>query len=222
MHLTRRSFLIGAGSSALAGCTTTARQPAPYPQSSPAPQQIAPEYLQMYGAMPYEKFPIPPVNLSKIDPRYYRQVVDYPSHESTGTLIVDTPNRFLYLTMEGGRALRYGVGIGRDGFAWGGRARIAYKRQWPTWTPPAEMIDRQPELEKYRHGMPPGLDNPLGARALYIFEGNHDTLYRLHGTAEDWSIGRAVSSGCVRLLNQDIIDLYSRVPNNTKIVVLQA
>lgn len=224
MQFTRRSFLIGAGSSVLAGCSTTAQRPFRTPPlpAQPAHPQIAPEYLQMYGPMPQEKFPIPAVNLSKIDPRFYRQVVDYDSAETTGTIIVDTPNRFLYLTMEGRRAMRYGVGIGRDGFAWGGRARIAYKREWPTWTPPTEMIARQPELEKYRHGMPPGLDNPLGARALYIFEGRKDTLYRLHGTAEDWSIGRAVSSGCVRLLNQDIIDLYSRVPNNTKIVVLQA
>ncbi len=176
----------------------------------------------MYAARPEEKFPLPAVDLSKIDPRYYRQMVDYYSPEPTGTIIVDTPNRFLYLTMEHGKAMRYGVGIGRAGFAWGGSARIAYKKPWPTWTPPAEMIAREPELEEFRNGMAPGLDNPLGARALYIFEGNRDTLYRLHGTAETWSIGRAVSSGCVRLLNQDVIDLYNRVPNGTQIVVKQA
>lgn len=117
--------------------------------------------------------------------------------------------------------MRYGVGIGRAGFDWGGRARIATKKAWPTWTPPAEMIARQPDLEKYRDGMSPGLDNPLGARALYIFEGNRDTLYRLHGTAETWSIGKAVSSGCVRLLQQDVIDLYNRVPDGTPIIVYQ-
>ncbi|ADZ70048.1 Lipoprotein, putative [Polymorphum gilvum SL003B-26A1] len=176
----------------------------------------------MYRAMPEERFPVPAVDLRKIDPRYYRQIVPYYSAEPTGTIIVDTPHRFLYLTMEGGQALRYGVGIGRDGFAWGGTARIAYKREWPVWTPPTEMIARQPELEPYRNGMPPGLDNPLGARALYIFEGNRDTLYRLHGTSEFWSIGKAVSSGCVRLLHQDVIDLHDRVPNGTRIVVLQA
>jgi len=125
----------------------------------------------------------------------------------------------LYDVREGGQALRYGIGIGRTGFAWSGRALIAWKRPWPTWTPPAEMIEREPALEEWREGMPPGLHNPLGARALYIFKDGADTLYRLHGTTEEWSIGRAVSSGCVRLLNQDVIDLYSRVPANTPIVV---
>lgn len=222
MPLTRRSFLIAAGGAALAGCSGTARNPSRAPAPALAHSGIAPEYLSMYAPMPAEKFPIPAVDLQEIEPQYYRQVVDYYSPETTGTIIVDTPNRYLYLTMENGKAMRYGVGIGRAGFEWGGKARIAYKRAWPTWTPPSEMIAREPELEKYRNGMEPGLENPLGARALYIFEGNKDTLYRLHGTAETWSIGRAVSSGCVRLLNQDVIDLYNRVPNGTKIVVLQA
>ncbi|WP_346909899.1 L,D-transpeptidase [uncultured Roseibium sp.] len=250
MNFTRRSFLIGAGSSILAGCSTANRERIPYP----TPEQMArypseygtyptqgaypptpanprtapgtvrrypPDVLRMYRAMPEERFPIPAVDLSKINPRYYRQIVNYTSPETIGTIIVDTPNRFLYLTMENGKAMRYGVGIGRDGFRWGGKARIARKKEWPTWTPPSEMIAREPDLEKYRNGMPPGLGNPLGARALYIFEGNRDTLYRIHGTAEAWSIGNAVSSGCVRLLNQDIIDLYSRVPVGTKIVVRQ-
>lgn len=222
MPLTRRSFLIAAGGAAVAGCTRTAQNPSRAPSPALAHSGIAPEYLSMYAPMPAEKFPLPAVDLHKIEPQFYRQVVDYYSPETTGTIIVDTPNRYLYLTMENGKAMRYGVGIGRAGFEWGGKARIAYKRAWPTWTPPAEMIAREPELEKYRNGMEPGLENPLGARALYIFEGNKDTLYRLHGTAETWSIGRAVSSGCVRLLNQDVIDLYNRVPNGTKIVVLQA
>lgn len=220
MMISRRNFVLGTSAAALAGCTTS-RQ-VPVLDATPSkPSPISQEYLQMYRAMPEEQFPIPAVNLRKIDPVYYRQYVDYPTSEPTGTIIVDTPNRFLYLTMEGGKAMRYGVGIGRDGFSWGGRARIAYKRAWPKWTPPSEMIDRQPELEEYRNGMPPGIDNPLGARALYIFEGNRDTLYRLHGTSEDWSIGKAVSSGCVRLLHQDIIDLYNRVPNGTPIIVRQ-
>ncbi|GGB59454.1 hypothetical protein GCM10011316_34360 [Roseibium aquae] len=193
------------------------------PVTSQAPRsRFDPRYVQMYSAMPAEKFPIPAVDLTKIDPVYYRQLVNYSSPEPVGTIIVDTPNRFLYLTMENGKAMRYGVGIGRAGFEWGGSARIAYKRQWPRWTPPADMIAREPELEKYRNGMDPGLGNPLGARALYIFEGGKDTLYRVHGTSEDWSIGRAVSSGCVRLLQQDIIDLYNWVPDNSRIIVLQA
>jgi lipoprotein-anchoring transpeptidase ErfK/SrfK len=217
--LTRRALITGAAGLALAGCTTgTARRPGPVVAG---PSAIDPYYLAMYAAMPQEKFPIPAVDLRKLDPVYFRQVVDYPTQERPGTLVVDTPNRFLYLVMENGQALRYGVGIGRAGFSWGGRARIAYKRAWPTWTPQAEMIERQPELEKYRNGMEPGLENPLGARALYIFEGGRDTIYRVHGTMEVWSIGKAVSSGCVRLLNQDIIDLAARVPNNAPIVVQQ-
>jgi len=220
--LNRRLFIASAAAALASGCAST-RQPLPQ-QAGPTykGRPIAPEFLQMYRAMPEERFPIPAVDLTKIDPVYYRQLVDYAAPEPAGTIIVDTPNRFLYLTMEGGKAMRYGVGIGRAGFEWGGRARIQYKREWPTWTPPAEMIARQPELEEYRNGMAPALDNPLGARALYIFEGGRDTLYRVHGTSEYWSIGKAVSSGCVRLLQQDVIDLYNRVPNGTPIVVRQA
>jgi lipoprotein-anchoring transpeptidase ErfK/SrfK len=220
----RRTVLAGiAGAStlALAGCQTGRNPRIAQPGAVAPRREIDPYYLQMYAAMPHEKFPVPAVDLTKLDPMYFRQVVPYRTNERPGTLVVDTPNRFLYLVMENGEALRYGVGIGRAGFSWGGRARIAYKRAWPRWTPPAEMIERQPELEKYRNGMEPGLENPLGARALYIFEGGRDTLYRVHGTLETWSIGRAVSSGCVRLLNQDIIDLANRVPNDTPITVIQ-
>lgn len=226
--LNRRLFLASATAALVAGCSSGSRTGRLPLQSSPSdtlPQtgrRIPPEYLQMYRAKPQERFPIPAVDLSKIDPAYYRRLVDYSSPEPAGTIVVDTPNRFLYLTMENGKAMRYGVGIGRAGFSWGGRARIQYKREWPTWTPPAEMIAREPELEEFRNGMQPGLENPLGARALYIFEGNKDTLYRLHGTSETWSIGKAVSSGCVRLLQQDVIDLYNRVPDGTPIVVRQA
>lgn len=220
--LSRRSLLVGLGSLALAGCQSNGANPRLQPVGvAPAAPAIDPYYLQMYAAMPQEKFPVPAVDLRKVDPVYFRQVVPYSTSERAGTLIVDTPNRFLYLVMENGQALRYGVGIGRAGFSWGGRARIAYKRAWPRWTPPAEMIARQPELEPYRNGMEPSLDNPLGARALYIFEGNRDTIYRIHGTMEAWTIGKAVSSGCVRLLNQDVIDLAARVPNDTPIVVQQ-
>ncbi|GAB4523563.1 MAG: L,D-transpeptidase [Roseibium sp.] len=223
--LNRRLFLAAAAASLATGCASSQRVgPGPArPGTGPvAGTRISREYLTMYRAMPEERFPIPAVDLNRIDPVYYRQLVDYAAAEPAGTIIVDTPNRFLYLTMENGKAMRYGVGIGRAGFAWGGRAKIRYKKAWPTWTPPAEMIARKPELEKYRHGMEPGLDNPLGARALYIFEGGRDTLYRLHGTSEVWSIGKAVSSGCVRLLHQDVIDLYNRVPDGTPIVVRQA
>ncbi|PLW76027.1 L,D-transpeptidase [Cohaesibacter celericrescens] len=177
----------------------------------------------MYGAMPNERFPLPAINLKKIDSKFLRRQVDYRTDERVGTLVVDTKNFYLYLVEENGKAMRYGVGLGRAGFEWAGRAYVARKASWPKWTPPTEMIARQPELEKWswkNGGMPGGLQNPLGARALYIYQDGRDTLYRLHGTAETWSIGKSVSSGCVRLLNQDIIDLHSRVPSQSPIVVL--
>ena len=210
---TRRSVLTGIAAVSLSGCATTKSETT---VNFEAPRPVP----AMYAAMPGEPFPITAVDVRQIPREYWRQMVDDPTGERPGTLVVDTPNRFTYLVREGGKALRYGVGVGREGFSWSGEARIGMKRQWPTWTPPAEMIARQPELEKYRNGMEPGLDNPLGARALYIFEGGRDTLYRLHGTNEPQSIGRAVSSGCIRLINQDIIDLYNRVPVGTRIVVI--
>lgn len=185
--------------------------------------EISDAAAAMYGPLPHEQFAIPAIDPQKIEPQFYRQEVRYRTKEQPGTVVVDTKAFYLYLVQPKGRAIRYGVGLGRAGFAWSGRAVIQWKRKWPTWTPPTEMIARQPELEKYSYengGMPPGLKNPLGARALYIFQGGKDTLYRLHGTPEYWSIGKAVSSGCVRLFNHDIIDLYQRVPNKTPIVVV--
>ena len=213
---TRRTFLMGATGLAaltLTGCATTSRTMQPDGPSA--------DVLRMYAALPDERFPIPAMRIDRLDPRYYRQVVTDPTGARPGTVVVDTPNRFLYWVMEGGRAVRYGVGIGRDGFDWGGTGTIAYKREWPRWTPPAEMIVRQPELEIYRNGMEPGLENPLGARALYIFQNGRDTLYRVHGTLDVETIGKAISSGCVRLMAQDVIDLYQRVPNGSPIVVRQ-
>ena len=216
--MTRRGLLIG-GSSLLAltaaGCATTSPRVG-------TPDGPSADALRMYAALPGERFPIPAMPIEKLDPRYYRQIVADPTGQRPGTVVVHTPSRYLYWTMEGGRAMRYGVGIGREGFTWGGTGTIAYKREWPRWTPPAEMIRRQPELERYRNGMEPGLENPLGARALYIFEDGRDTLYRLHGTLDVDTIGKAVSSGCVRLMAQDVIDLYERVPNGSPIVVVQS
>ena len=220
--LNRRSMMLGATSlaaMALAGCTTTRTEPS---VAAPAPQPvIPPEIMLMYAAIPEERFFIPAARKDLVDPIFWRQEVDNITEEAAGTVVVDTPNRFLYWTMAGGRAMRYGVGIGRDGFAWEGRGHIAYGREWPKWTPPAEMIARQPELEPYRNGMEPGPDNPLGPRALYIHQGNRDTLYRLHGNMDARSVGQAVSSGCVRLLFQDVIDLYGRVRWGAPIVVVQ-
>jgi lipoprotein-anchoring transpeptidase ErfK/SrfK len=174
----------------------------------------------MYRALPDEEFPIPAVDLAKLAPRHYRQVVDYATPEEVGTVIVDPANRYLYHVQADGKAMRYGVGVGKAGFEWSGRAHVAYGRKWSVWTPPRDMIERQPSVGRWRHGQPPGIDNPLGARALYIHQGNQDTLYRLHGTGEVRTIGKSVSSGCVRLLHQDIIDLYDRVRPGSALVVL--
>ncbi|MCI5077922.1 L,D-transpeptidase [Oricola sp.] len=164
-------------------------------------------------------YKLPAVPVSKVSRKYRRQIVSYQTNEKPGTVVVDTSNKFLYLVLEDGKAVRYGIGVGREGFEWSGTARIAAKREWPVWTPPPAMIKRQPELAKYRTGMQPGLNNPLGARAMYLHNGSGDTGYRLHGSPEWWSIGKAMSSGCIRLMNQDVIDLYSRVKVGAKVIV---
>jgi lipoprotein-anchoring transpeptidase ErfK/SrfK len=212
----RRAFCLGTGA-------TLAVLNAPAVLAATREERITEleTYAKMYGPLPDERFPIPAVDLSKIEPAYLRKFGDYQTDEPPGTVIVDTAKRVLFLTLPDGKGIRYGVGIGRDGFAWSGRAIINHKKAWPTWTPPAEMIEREPELEEWRKGMPPSLENPLGARALYIYQDGRDTLYRLHGTNQPETIGHAVSSGCVRLLHHDVIDLYNRVPNKTPIVVLQ-
>ena len=225
-QIRRRSFLTLAAGTAvlgLAGCTTAQRSSraeyvAPAPYAYGANQMLA----EMYGERPMEPYPLPAIPYEKIDPRFYRQLVPDPTGERPGTLVVDVGNHFLYLVQENGQAMRYGVGLGRAGFEWAGRGVIQYKREWPRWNPPDEMVARQPELEPYSiasGGMEPGLTNPLGARALYIFQNGEDTLYRIHGSPEWWTIGQSVSSGCVRMINQDVVDLYGRVPNGTPIVV---
>jgi lipoprotein-anchoring transpeptidase ErfK/SrfK len=146
-------------------------------------------------------------------PRLQRQVVEYPTAEPTGTIIVDTGNTYLYLVLGGGQAMRYGIGVGREGFEWSGRQRISRMAEWPDWRPPSEMLARDPDLPGF---LPGGLQNPLGARALYL----GDTLYRIHGTNEPSSIGTFRSSGCIRMLNADVIDLYQRVSLGAQVVVL--
>ncbi|WKL19408.1 L,D-transpeptidase [Agrobacterium tumefaciens] len=225
IFISRRNLLALGAASLLASCATSGQPPmtaTPVKSDEPLPA-VTPVTPAMYAAMPDETFPIPVVNIKQVDPKYWRQVVDYPTEEKPGTLIVDTPNKFLYHVLPGGKARRYGIGVGRDGFSWSGRATVAYKRAWPKWTPPDEMVARQPALQPYsiaNGGMPPGLKNPLGARALYIHQGGRDTLYRLHGTPEAFSIGKAVSSGCIRLLNQDVIDLFNNVRDGSPIVVI--
>ncbi len=148
-----------------------------------------------------------------VDPRYLRREVDYRGKEPPGTIVIDTPEYFLYLVEPDGKAMRYGIGVGRPGFTWAGEHKISAKREWPDWVPPPEMLERQPGLPHFMAGGP---DNPLGARALYL----GSTLYRIHGSNEPWTIGHQVSSGCIRLRNEDVIDLYNRVKVGSTVVVL--
>jgi lipoprotein-anchoring transpeptidase ErfK/SrfK len=150
---------------------------------------------------------------AQINPRFLRQEVNYDGRESAGTVVINTRERMLYLVQGNGRAIRYGIGVGRPGFTWAGAHTISNMRQWPDWRPPAEMIRRQPHLPRYMRGGP---DNPLGARAMYL----GSTLYRIHGSNEPWTIGTQVSSGCIRMRNEDVIDLYGRVRVGTRVVVI--
>lgn len=158
-------------------------------------------------------------NFAKIDKRWHRQVVKFKSSEPEGTVVVDTRNHFLYLIMENKTAIRYGVSVGKEGFKWYGRASIDRKSLWPKWTPPPEMLKRHPELPASVEGGSP--KNPLGARALYLHRDGADTGYRLHGTVAPWSIGTDASSGCIRMFNEDVIDLYQRCPIGTAAFVIQ-
>ncbi len=162
-------------------------------------------YYQAHGGVPAD---------------FRRQVVNFRTAEKPGTIIIDGNRHFLYFVLPGFQAIRYGIGVGREGFGWAGIVNVGRKVEWPTWTPPAEMVARDPKAAKYAGGMPGGPDNPLGARALYLFEGNLDTIYRIHGTTEPWSIGLDISSGCIRMNNDDVIDLYNRVEVGAKVIVL--
>lgn len=155
-----------------------------------------------------------------LDPQFHAQVVSFATEEAAGTIIVDTTNKFLYYVLTDGMAIRYGVGVGREGFGWSGTVEVGAKQEWPTWTPPAEMIERRPELVEFSAGMPGGPDNPLGARAMYLFDNGRDTMFRIHGTNEPWSIGQNVSSGCIRMLNEHVSELYRIVDVGTKVIVM--
>jgi lipoprotein-anchoring transpeptidase ErfK/SrfK len=176
----------------------TARVPAPFDQ-----------VLRDRSPGPVED----PADTADVSPNLRRQVVAYPTSEAPGTIVIDTPHTYLYLVLGGGKAMRYGIGVGREGFTWSGVQTISRKQEWPDWIPPAEMIQRQPYLPRFMAGGP---GNPLGARAMYL--GN--TVYRIHGTNAPDTIGHQVSSGCIRMLNEDVTDLYGRVNVGAKVVVL--
>lgn len=218
MRIDRRGFIIGMPF-IVAGCVTNER-----PSEPVAGAQGNSYYASIYAAIDDEPFPIPAVNLKHVKPEFLRREVAYQTSERPGTIVVDPVSRYAWLVLENGRAMRYGVGVGKQqAFNFQGEATIARKAQWPGWRPTPDMIKREPErYGPLSDGLPGGLDNPLGARALYLYRDGRDTLYRLHGTTEPWTIGTMISSGCIRLLNQDIIDLYRRVPVGAKIIVLPA
>ncbi len=165
-------------------------------------------------------FNIPAVPVEKVPVAYQRQEVYFPNEDAPGTIIINPAQRTLHLVTGRNKAIRYGIAVGRDGFEWSGEALITEAKQWPTWTPPKEMIERKPELAKWEKGQPGGLQNPLGARALYLTTNGVDYGYRIHGTPEWNSIGSNASSGCIRMINQDVIDLFQRAPLGTRVVVL--
>jgi lipoprotein-anchoring transpeptidase ErfK/SrfK len=195
----------------LTGRTAGAPRPAPVAAVYGVPAPYAAPRVAALPAAP-EGYGHPGIGIA-VDPRFARQEVTYDGPHAPGTVVIDTPDKFLYLVQPGGRALRYGIGVGRPGFEWAGVKTVSLKREWPDWRPPAQMLRRRPDLPRYMEGGP---DNPLGARALYL----GSSLYRIHGTNEPHTIGQAVSSGCIRMLNEDVTDLYERVRVGTRVVVI--
>ena len=205
MSISRRGFLLGA-SALLAGCATNGTSD-----------------RANYGDRLEEQHPLKAMPLDKIKPELRRQEVAYPTDHAAGTIVVDTPARRLYYVLGDGRAMRYGIGVGRQGYSLAGNAYIGRKAEWPSWTPTPNMIRRDPKKNlKYAGGLPGGINNPLGARAIYLTSGGRDYGYRIHGTPEWQSIGRNASSGCIRMINQDIIHLYARVALGMPVTVLPA
>jgi lipoprotein-anchoring transpeptidase ErfK/SrfK len=202
MSISRRRFLASALASGF------------LPTQVFAARDIGPEWI--VGVIPDTPFDIELVNLRLVPEASRRQSVSFKGLEAPGTIVVDAAARLLYLVQDGGRALRFGIAVGRDGAAWRGSAVVGRKAKWPTWTPTANMRKRNPRLPVQVKGGP---ENPLGARALYLFQNGIDTLYRIHGTNEPWSIGKAASSGCIRMLNEDVFELYGSVPVGARVVV---
>ncbi len=231
----------------LAGCAST--KPIPPANSlalvtPPAPHDPAPprdsvasaavsgagasagDFKSMYGEVKDGQFSVPAVKTGQVNPAFLRKTVTYVTTEAPGSIVIDPANHYLYHIEEGGKATRYGVGVGREGFVWSGEASIKSKQEWPDWYPPKEMIQRRPDLKsavvplQSGVGMHGGPSNPLGARAMYLWQGDKDTLFRIHGTNEPSSIGHSESSGCIRMINQDVMDLYEKTPIGARVVVL--
>ncbi|MFN4130882.1 MAG: L,D-transpeptidase family protein [Paracoccaceae bacterium] len=216
-----RALLAMTVSAGLAACVPTTTTTS---TSSAAPVVAAAPVMQegIYLATKDNGIAIPAVDPAKVPSQFQRQIVDYPSGEAPGTVIINPASKHLYFITGDNKAIRYGIAVGAEGFQWSGQAVVTNRRQWPTWTPPKEMIERKPELSKWENGQPGGPTNPLGARALYLTTNGVDHGYRIHGTPDWWSIGRNASSGCIRMINQDVMDLYNRVPDGAKVIVLTA
>ncbi|MCX7899809.1 MAG: L,D-transpeptidase [Methylocystis sp.] len=208
----------------------------PAPAVAAAPEAAGPRaanepkldqsFSAIYGEQKDGAFTVPAVKAAHLNPAFVRKKVAYETSEPAGSIVIDPAAHYLYYIEGGGMATRYGVGVGREGFVWSGSATIKNKQEWPDWYPPKEMIERRPDLQgkmsklQSGEGMHGGPNNPLGARAMYLWQGDKDTLFRIHGTNEPWSIGHSESSGCVRMINQDVIDLYNKVQPGAKVVVL--
>ncbi len=177
------------------------------------------DYAYAYAAKLDGDVSVEAFDYQKMNSKFLRQQVRYFGQEPAGTIVIDANAKFLYFVQPNGLAMRYGIAVGKEGHDWTGNARMQWKQKWPTWTPPAEMIERHPEYAKYAEGLEGSPSNPLGARAMYLFKGGKDTLYRIHGTNKPHSIGKAASSGCFRMINQDVIDLYARVDGRPGVYV---
>ncbi|MGQ0567754.1 MAG: L,D-transpeptidase [Gemmobacter sp.] len=213
----RRVLIAALATATLAACVPDA---ALFPAAAPA-VTVAPAETAYVAAMD-GPFPIAAVPLEKLPEPLRRQAVAYESAEAPGTIVIHPGQKFLYYVTGPKTAIRYGIAVGRAGFEWAGEAQVTQTKPWPTWTPPPEMIERDPKLAKWEKGQPGGPTNPLGARAIYLTTNGRDYGYRIHGTPEWWSIGKNASSGCIRMINQDVLDLAQRVQSGSKVVVLKA
>jgi lipoprotein-anchoring transpeptidase ErfK/SrfK len=215
-----RALLAMTVSAGLAACVPTTTTTSTTSAAAPAPVSVPQEGI--YLATSDNGIAIPAIDPAKVPAQFQRQIVDFPSTEAPGTVIINPATKHLYFITGNNKAIRYGIAVGAAGFQWSGQALVTNRRHWPTWTPPKEMIERKPELSKWEKGQPGGPTNPLGARALYLTTNGVDYGYRIHGTPDWWSIGKNASSGCIRMINQDVMDLYNRVPEGAKVIVLTA
>lgn len=220
-----QTFCFGILAMSLGACTTTGTTKNtkidPAPAAQPRSYVVGDKPLdERYPPDTNEPHKIKPLNTTAIPTQFQRTVVSYPSREVPGTIIVEPHNHYLYFIAGNGKAIRYGVGVGAAGLGFEGSTKLQFKRKWPRWTPTKDMIARNPgRYKKYADGVPGGPSSPLGARALYLFQNNVDTYYRIHGTTQPSSIGKSVSAGCIRMLNQDVIDLYERVGTGATVIV---